>query len=75
MWKGLILACLIGTPAPECQPKVAVDVFRPPTKLYNSLYACQFESPRLRRHCHTERNVSLRSSVGSKGIPLGGAAG
>ena len=47
MWKGLIIACLAGTPVPDCQPNkpaVLVDVFRPPTKEYRSINECQFES-------------------------------
>ena len=47
MWKGLIIACLAGTPITDCKPSnpaVMVDSFKPPTKAYDSLFACQFES-------------------------------
>jgi hypothetical protein len=47
MWKGLILACLAGTPISDCTPdnhRVVVESFRPPTKNYSSLGTCQFES-------------------------------
>ena len=74
MWKGLILACLMGTPAPECQPKTAIDIFRPPTKTYSSLHACQFESMAYAATV-IPKNTYPKVYCGQQGNTLGGAAG
>jgi hypothetical protein len=74
MWKGLILSCLMSTPAPECSPKTAIDIFKPPSKSYTSLQACQFESLAFAATV-IPKNTYPKVYCGEQSNTLGGAAG
>lgn len=63
---GLILVCSLSTPVADCKPNTAIDILRPPTKSYNSLWACMFESQAYAADV-TRPGFFLKVYCGSKG--------